>query len=145
MGEKKKKKRKPSAWNIFVRDNTGKKKYTLPSGSPDLKAMSKDYHGGTSKKKSKPKSKDKPKERTRTTTKKNEKPKRRRGPLERKAGDFKKELADIARGLGVTVSKATIKVGKTSTTVRVGSIIKVKRAKLSEAMKIVRKRAKARI
>ena len=146
MGEKKKKKRKPSAWNIFVRDNTGKKKYTLPSGSPDLKAMSRDYHGGSSKSKSKSKSKDKPKERTTTTTKKkNDKPKRRRGPLERKAGDFKKELADIARGLGVTVSKATIKVGKTSTTVRVGSIIRVKRAKLGEAMKVVRKRARARI
>lgn len=145
MGEKKKKKRKPSAWNIFVRDNTGKKKYTLPSGSPDLKAMSKDYHGGSSKSKSKSKPKDKPKERTRTTTKKNDKPKRRRGPLERKAGDFKKELADIARGLGVPVSKATIKVTKKSTTVRVGSIIRVKRAKLTEAMKLVRKRARARI
>lgn len=143
--EEKKKKRKPSAWNIFVRDNTGKKKYTLPSGSPDLKAMSKDYHGGSSKSKSKSKPKDKPKERTRTTTKKNDKPKRRRGPLERKAGDFKKELADIARGLGVPVSKATIKVGKSSTTVRVGTIIRVKRAKLSEAMKLVRKRARARI
>ena len=80
-----------------------------------------------------------------TPKKKNDKPKRRRGPLERKASDYKKELADIARGLGVTVSKATIKVGKTSTTVRVGSIIRVKRAKLSEAMKIVRKRARARI
>ena len=101
--------------------------------------------GSKSKAKSTPKPKSKPKERTRTTTKKNDKPKRRRGPLERKASDFKKELADIARGLGVTVSKATIKVGKTSTTVRVGSIIRVKRAKLSEAMKVVRKRAKARI
>lgn len=145
MGEKKKK-RKPSAWNIFVRDNTGKKKYTLPSGSPDLKAMSKDYHGGASKSKSKSKPKNKPKERTPTTPKKkNEKSKRRRGPLERKAGDFKKELADIARALGVPVSKATIKVTKKSTTVRVGSIINVKRTKLSEAMKLVRKKAKARI
>lgn len=143
MTEKKKKKRKPSAWNIFVRDNTGKKKYTLPSGSPDLKAMSRDYHGGSSKKRAKPKSK--PKERTRTTTKKDTPKKRRRGPLEKKAGDFKKELADIARALGVPVSKATIKTGKTSTTVKVGGIIKVKRKKLGDAMRDIRKRAKDRI
>lgn len=145
MGEKKKKKRKPSAWNIFVRDNTGKKKYTLPSGAPDLKAMSKDYHGGTSKSKSKPKSK--PKERTRTTTpKKKDTPKKRRhGPLEKKADEFKKELADIARALGIPVSKATIKISKTSATIRVGTIIRVRRAKLSDAMKDIRKRARARI
>ena len=92
---------------------------------------------------SKPKSKQKV---TTTTPKKKDTPKKRkRGPLEKKADEFKKELADIARALGVPVSKATIKVTKKSTTVRVGSIIRVKRAKLGEAMKLVRKRAKDRI
>lgn len=145
MGEKKKKKRKLSEWNRFVRDNSGKKKYTLPSGSPDLKAMSKDYHGKgkSTSRSSKPKAK--PKERTRTTKKKDTPKKRRRGPLERKAITYYAELHDIARALRVPVSKATITTGKTSTTVRVGRIIRVKRKKLSDAMKDVRKRAKARI
>lgn len=102
--------------------------------------------GSKSKTKSKSKSKSEPKqERTRTTTKKNDKPKRRRGPLERKIVDFKKELADIARATGIPISKVTIKTGKTSTTIRVGRIIRVKRAKISDAMRDVRKRAKARI
>lgn len=143
MTEKKKKKRKLSAWNIFIRDNSGKKKYTLPSGSPDLKAMSRDYHGGSSKSKSKPKAK--PKERIRTTAKKDTPKKRRRGPLERKAGTYYAELYDIARALRIPVSKATIRTGKTATTVTVGRIIRVKRKKLSDAMKEVRKRAKDRI
>ena len=145
MGEKKKKKRKPSAWNIFVRDNTGKKKYTLPSGSPDLKAMSRDYHGGSSKSKSKSKPKAKPKERTRTTVKKDTPKKRRRGPLERKAIEDKKELYDIARALGVPVSKVKITFSRTSATIRIGSLIKVKRARFIDAMRDVRKKAKARI
>ncbi len=101
--------------------------------------------GSKSKAKSTPEPKSKPKERTRTTTKKNDKPKRRRGPLERKVSDHKKELQDIARALGVPMSKATIKTGKTSTTIRVGSIIKAKRKKLGDAMRDIRKKAKARI
>ncbi len=147
MGEKKKKKRKPSAWNIFVRDNTGKKKYTLPSGSPDLKAMSKDYHGGSSKSKSKSKPKNKPKqERTRTTTKKKDTPKKRRlGPLEKTASVYRKEMNDIARALRIPISKVKVTFNRTSVTIRIGSIIKVKRARFTDAMRDVRKKAKARI
>lgn len=71
MTNKPKKKRKLTEWNKFVRDNSGKARFTLPSGSPDLKAMSRAFKGGS-------KSKSKPRKQTqtrsvRTTTKKPEK------------------------------------------------------------------------
>lgn len=101
--------------------------------------------GSKSKAKSNPKPKNKPKERTRTTTKKDTPKKRRLGPLEKTAGEYRKELNDMARALRVPISKVKVTFGRTSVTIRIGSIIKAKRARFTDAMRDIRKRAKARI
>lgn len=103
--------------------------------------------GSKSKAKSSPKPKSKPKERIGTTTpKKKDTPKKRRlGPLEKTASEYRKELNDIARALRVPISKVRVTFGRTSVTIRIGSIIKAKRARFTDAMRDIRKKAKARI
>lgn len=143
---KKKKKRKPSAWNLFIKANAGKKKFQLPNGSPDLKAMSQAFKGKTPKKKTKSRTTTRGglSVTTRRTTKDTVKKTRPKGEMERKMLKFKKEFNDLARAIGVPLSKTTFKFVSGTWRLKAGSV-KIKRKKLTDAMKLFRKRAKALI
>ena len=144
---KPKKKRKLSEWNKFIRDNSHLAKFKLSSGSPDLKAMSRAFKGGT-KSKSKPRAKAKSTGSVKATTKAKPKakPARRKGKPERKRLDFKKEFDDIVRGLGIPLSKTSFKFIAGTWRLRVTGLGKtVKRIKLGDAMKIIKTRARKRL
>ena len=97
-----------------------------------------------SKARSIPKPKSKPKERTRTITKKDAPKKRRRGPFEKKVDKSIIEWADFRRALRVPVNQSHFKFVGGTWRIRIGSI-KIKRQRLVDAMKELRKRVRNRI
>lgn len=129
----------------FVKKNASKHK--LKNGMVDLKTIGRLWRqkkGGKTAPRKKTTPKAKPRSVSRPVSK--SKPKSRpRGDQERKMLKHKKEFDDIARGLGVPLSKTKFKFVGKKWNLKIGSLKMVKRAKLSEAMKIVRKRAKSRV
>ena len=141
MGNTPKKKRKLSAWNKFIRDNSHLAKFKLPSGSPDLTKMSEAFQGMKSTK-SKPKKKITT-GRVTTTTKKKETPKKRpKGEFERKVAKLKKEYDDLRRALGAKPKQSHFKRVGTLWSIKAGNV-KARRVKLIDAMRDFRRRAKA--
>lgn len=93
----------------------------------------------------KPKSKSKPKEKVKTTTtKKKDKPKRKRGLFEKKVDTAVIEWADFRRALRVPVNQSHFRFVGGTWRIRIGPI-KVRRQRLADAMRELRKRVKKRI
>lgn len=81
----------------------------------------------------------------RTMTKKPKTSARRKGELERKKLKFKKEFNDLARGLGAPLSKTIFKMVGRTWRLKIPPLKTIKRVKLADAMRELRKRVKKRI
>ena len=138
----------------FVKANASKHK--LKNGMVDLKTIGRLWRAsGKSSSTKKPKKrsaapKTKPRTRSRsvtTTTRKKTVPKKKpRGKAERKKDGLKKEFQEIARSLNVPMGKTSFKFVNGTWRIRITGLGKtVKRAKLGDAMRIVRKRARSKI
>ena len=130
----------------FVKKHKHLKK---PNGSLDLTkigALWQKEKGGKSTPKAKPRAKPKSQQARSVRATKPKPKKRPRGKAERKKDDFKKEFIEIARSLNVPISKTSFKFVNGTWRIRITGLGKtIKRAKLGEAMKIVRKRARSKI
>lgn len=152
-----KKKRKLSAWNIFIKENSHLKKFQLPSGSPDLTKMSEAFSG-------KPKSKTKKKKATSitrsvktVTTKKPEKKVRKTAvqkardqsipvsALEKKTQRLFQRVEQVRLALGTSKGDCKINFGTKGVTIRCKPLKTVKRRKFSDAVKSLEKSAGSRI
>lgn len=152
----KKKKRKPTAWNLFIKNNSHLKKFQKPNGSPDLTKMYEAF-SGKSKSKSKPKTKSTSIRSVKTVTKKPEKKVRKTAvqkardqlipvsSLEKKTQRLFQRVEQIRLALGTSKGDCTINFGTKDVTIKCKPLKTVKRRKFSDAVKAIEKSAGSRI